>query len=50
MVDEMNMEKSLAFYKDRFADASDFTFVFVGRSLSSLCNRWSSATSVRSRR
>ena len=30
MVDEWNLEKSLAFYKDRFADASDFTFVFVG--------------------
>jgi len=29
-VDEMNLEKSAAFYKDRFADASDFTFVFVG--------------------
>jgi zinc protease len=27
---QMNLEKSLAFYKDRFADASDFTFVFVG--------------------
>jgi zinc protease len=26
----MSLEKSLAFYKDRFADASDFTFVFVG--------------------
>ena len=26
----MNLEKSMAFYKDRFADASDFTFVFVG--------------------
>ena len=26
----MNLEKSLAFYKDRYADASDFTFVFVG--------------------
>ena len=26
----MNLAKSLAFYKDRFADASDFTFVFVG--------------------
>jgi zinc protease len=25
-----NLDKSLAFYKDRFADASDFTFVFVG--------------------
>jgi zinc protease len=30
LVDQMNMEKSLAFYKDRFADASDFTFVFAG--------------------
>ena len=30
MVDEWNLDKSLAFYKDRFADASDFTFVFVG--------------------
>jgi len=30
LIDEMNLQKSLAFYKDRFADASDFTFVFVG--------------------
>jgi zinc protease len=30
LIGEMNLEKSLAFYKDRFADASDFTFVFVG--------------------
>ncbi len=30
LVDQMNLERSLAFYKDRFADASDFTFVFVG--------------------
>ncbi len=29
-VDKMSLEKSLAFYKDRFADAGDFTFVFVG--------------------
>ena len=29
-VDQWNLEKSLALYKDRFADASDFTFVFVG--------------------
>jgi zinc protease len=29
-IDQMNLDKSLAFYKDRFADASDFTFVFVG--------------------
>jgi zinc protease len=30
MIDQMNLDKSLAFYKDRFADAGDFTFVFVG--------------------
>jgi zinc protease len=29
-VDQWNLEKSLAFYKERFADASDFTFFFVG--------------------
>jgi len=29
-IDQWNLEKSLAFYKERFADASDFTFVFVG--------------------
>jgi zinc protease len=27
---EVNAEKAFAFYKDRFADASDFVFVFVG--------------------
>ncbi len=27
---EMDLDKSLAFYRDRFADASDFAFVFVG--------------------
>jgi zinc protease len=30
LVGDMSLEKSLAFYKDRFADLSDFTFVFVG--------------------
>ena len=30
MVGQMNLQKSLAFYKERFADASDFTFVFSG--------------------
>jgi zinc protease len=29
-VSQMNLDKSLAFYKDRYADASDFTFVLVG--------------------
>ena len=28
--DKMNLQESLDFYRDRFADASDFTFVFVG--------------------
>ena len=27
---EVNPQKAMAFYRDRFADASDFTFVFVG--------------------
>ena len=30
LVDQMDLNKSIAFYKDRFADASGFTFVFVG--------------------
>ena len=30
MFDKLDLAKSLAFYKDRFADASDFTFVIVG--------------------
>ncbi len=30
MLNEMNLQRSLEIYKDRFADASDFTFVFVG--------------------
>ena len=29
-VNEMNLQKSFAFYKERYADASDFTFVFTG--------------------
>jgi zinc protease len=29
-LDQWNLEKSVAFYKDRFADAGDFTFVFTG--------------------
>src|SRR5579872_851169 len=29
-IDRWNLDKSLAFYKARFADASNFTFVFVG--------------------
>ncbi|MFB0515644.1 MAG: M16 family metallopeptidase [Candidatus Neomarinimicrobiota bacterium] len=30
LLDEMDLEKSYNFYKDRFADASDFIFVLVG--------------------
>ncbi len=30
MIDAYDLDKSIAFYKDRFADASDFTFYFVG--------------------
>jgi zinc protease len=30
MVDEMDLQRSFSFYKDRFADASDFTFVLTG--------------------
>jgi zinc protease len=30
LYDEMDLDKSVAFYRDRFADASDFTFVLVG--------------------
>ena len=29
-MDRLDLDKSLAFYKDRFSDASDFTFVFAG--------------------
>jgi zinc protease len=29
-VDLMDLDRSLAFYRDRFADAGDFTFIFVG--------------------
>ncbi|MFA9453354.1 MAG: M16 family metallopeptidase [Candidatus Aminicenantaceae bacterium] len=29
-VDKMNLDRSLAFYRDRFGDAGDFTFIFVG--------------------
>ena len=29
-MEEVSLDKALAFYKDRFADASDFTFVIVG--------------------
>ena len=30
LLDELDLDASLAFYRDRFADAGDFTFIFVG--------------------
>ncbi len=30
-IDKMDLDRSMAFYKARFADASGFTFVFVGK-------------------
>ena len=30
MLEEMDLKRSFAFYRDRFADAGDFTFIFVG--------------------
>jgi zinc protease len=30
MLDSLDLDRSLAFYRERFADAGDFTFVFVG--------------------
>ena len=30
LVEQMNLDRSLAFYRDRYSDAGDFTFVFVG--------------------
>ncbi len=30
LLPQMRLDRSLSFYKDRFADAGDFTFVFVG--------------------
>ncbi|MEX2283841.1 MAG: insulinase family protein [Gemmatimonadota bacterium] len=29
-VDQVSLERAIAFYRERFADAGDFTFVFVG--------------------
>ena len=30
LIDEMNLDRSLAFYRERFADAGDFIFAFAG--------------------
>lgn len=29
-IDQINLDRAIEIYKDRFADASDFTFIFVG--------------------
>jgi zinc protease len=43
-VDSLDLGQAYAFYRDRFADASDFTFAFVGAfqpdSIRSLVERW----------
>jgi zinc protease len=43
-LEEMNLDSSLAVYRDRFSDAGDFTFIFVGDfrpdSLRSLAETW----------
>jgi zinc protease len=44
LLDEINLDRALAFYRDRFGDASDFTFFIVGNfsveSLRSFVQRW----------
>lgn len=43
-IERISLDEALAFYRDRYADASDFTFIFVGRfapdSLRPLVERW----------
>jgi zinc protease len=46
---QMDLQKSMAFYKDRFADAGDFTFVFVGSFDPAEMKRWSNVISARCR-
>jgi len=52
-IGELDLDRALAFYRDRFADASDFTFVFVGNvnpdSLRPLAARWLGALPTTSR-
>lgn len=44
MLNEINLDKALAIYKERFSDASGFTFVFVGNfkleELKAFCERY----------
>ena len=44
LVEKLDLDRSLAFYRDRFRDASDFTFVFVGNvtpeELEPLATQW----------
>lgn len=43
-VDQLNLDQAMAFYKERFADASDFTFTIVGNvdaaTLRPLVEKW----------
>lgn len=43
-LDALSLDQALAFYRDRYADASDFTFIFVGNftpdSIRPLIERW----------
>ncbi|HSR16418.1 MAG TPA: insulinase family protein, partial [Gemmatimonadales bacterium] len=53
-VDSLDLEAAFRFYQDRFSDASDFTFVFVGNivvdSLRPLVERWIGGLPARLRR
>ncbi len=54
LVDRLDLDRSLALYRDRFADASDFTFVIVGTfrpdSLRPLVERYVASLPNRGRR
>jgi zinc protease len=54
VVEELDLDRSLALYRDRFADASDFTFVIVGTfrpdSLKPLVERYIASLPNRGRR
>jgi zinc protease len=46
MIDSLDLDRSLAFYRDRFSDASDFTFLLVGISTSTAFGLTLSSTSA----
>ena len=45
LLDEVSVDRAMAFYKDRFADASDFTFSSSAISSLRRLNRWSKSIS-----